>query len=206
FGKQSLGPFHCGLIELGSARDRHSTEAPLLPKLRGDFAEFLNEGSSDRLGILYLSTCVGFGTGTSNLPRRFSRRHGFRNFVHADSASRLRLDGLRIFLSPALRGYPRTTGAWVSLAYPVPPSVIAVGTWYRNINLLAIAYACRPRLRSRLTLSRLALLRNPWTFGGGVSHSSFVTHASILTSHASTAGFRRRFAGMGTLPYHSRKA
>jgi hypothetical protein len=81
--------------------------------------------------------------------------------------------------------------------------VIAVGTWYRNINLLAIAYAFRPRLRSRLTLSRLALLRNPWAFGGRVSHSSFVTRASILTSQASTAGFRRRFAGLGTLPYHS---
>ena len=54
--------------------------APLLPKLRGHFAEFLFEGSSDRLGILYLPTCVGFGTGTSNLPRRFSRRHGFKNF------------------------------------------------------------------------------------------------------------------------------
>jgi hypothetical protein len=83
--------------------------------------------------------------------------------------------------------------------------VIAVDTWYRNINRLAIAYAFRPRLRSRLTLSRLALLRNPWAFGGGVSHPSFVTHASILTSHASTAGLRRRFAGMGTLPYHSCK-
>ncbi len=89
------------------------------------------------------------------------------------------------------------------LAYPVPPLVIAVGTWYRNINLLSIAYAFRPRLRSRLTLSRLALLRNPWAFGGGVSHSSFVTHASILTSQASTTGLRRRFAGLGTLPYHS---
>jgi hypothetical protein len=68
---------------------------------------------------------------------------------------------------------------------------------------LAIAYACRPRLRSRLTLSRLALLRNPWAFGGRVSHSPFVTRASILTSQASTAGFRRRFAGLGTLPYRS---
>ena len=139
----------------------HSTGAPLLPKLRGHFAEFLNEGSSDRLGILYLPTCVGFGTGTPDLPRRFSWRHGFRNFAHSGSASRLRLDGRRISLSPALRGYPRTTIAWASLAYPVPPLVIAVGTWYRNINLLAIAYAFRPRLRSRLTLSRLALLRNP---------------------------------------------
>ena len=111
--------------------------------------------------------------------------------------------GRRISLSSTLRGCPRSTIAWDPLSYPVPPSVIAVGTWYRNINRLAIAYAFRPRLRSRLTLSRLALLRNPWAFGGGVSRSSFVTRASILTSHASTAGFRRRFAGMGTLPYHS---
>ena len=81
--------------------------------------------------------------------------------------------------------------------------MITVSTWYRTINRLSIAYAFRPRLRSRLTLSRLALLRNPWAFGGGVSRPSFVTHASILTSHASTAGFRRRFAGVGTLPYHS---
>ncbi len=88
---------------------------------------------------------------------------------------------------------------------PRPAIGQANGTWYRNINLLSIAYAFRPRLRSRLTLSRLALLRNPWAFGGGVSHSSFVTRASILTSHASTAGLRRRFAGMGTLPYHSSK-
>ena len=160
FGKQSLGPFHCGPLEL-HPNGLHSTGAPLLPKLRGHFAEFLNEGSSDRLGILYLPTCVGFGTGTSNLPRRFSRRHGFEDFGLTASASRLRLNGRRIFLSPALRGYPRSTIAWVPLAYPVPPSVVTVTTWYRNINLLSIAYALRPRLRSRLTLSRLALLRNP---------------------------------------------
>ena len=80
FGKQSLGPFHCGPLELRPVKGRHSTGAPLLPKLRGHFAEFLNEGSSDRLGILYLPTCVGFGTGTPHLPRRFSRRHGLRNF------------------------------------------------------------------------------------------------------------------------------
>ena len=158
--------------------------APLLPKLRGHFAEFLFEGSPDRLGILYLPTCVGFGTGTSHLPRRFSRRHGFKNFgLLQASASRLRLSGRRIFLSPALHGYPRSTTAWVSLAYPVPPSVIAVGTWYRNINLLSIAYAFRPRLRSRLTLSRLALLRNPWAFGGGVSSPLF--RYSCQHSHSS---------------------
>ena len=40
------------------------------------------------------------------------------------SVSRLRLNGRRISLPTVLRGYPRTTIAWVSLAYPVPPSVI----------------------------------------------------------------------------------
>src|ERR1700750_3242391 len=42
---------------------RHPTEAPLLPKLRGQFAEFLNQSSPDRLSILYLPTCVGLGYG-----------------------------------------------------------------------------------------------------------------------------------------------
>ena len=53
--------------------------------------------------------------------------------------------------------------------------------WYRNINRLCIDYAFRPRLSSRLTLGGLAFPRNPWAFGGGVSHPSLATHASILT-------------------------
>ena len=46
----------------------HPTGALLLPKLRSDFAEFLNEGYLDHLSILYLPTCVGFGTGTRHPP------------------------------------------------------------------------------------------------------------------------------------------
>ena len=91
-----------------------------------------------------------------------------------------------------------------SHSLPRPPIGQMIPTWYRNINLLSIDYAFRPRLRPRLTLSRRTLLRNPWAIGGGDSHPSFVTHAGILTSHASTAGLRRRFTGQGTLPYHSK--
>ncbi|CAL9132321.1 unnamed protein product, partial [Musa textilis] len=36
-------------------------EAPLLPKLRGYFVEFLRESYLAPLGILYLPTCVDFG-------------------------------------------------------------------------------------------------------------------------------------------------
>jgi hypothetical protein len=39
-------------------------QAPLIPKLRGHFAEFLNNSSLAHLSILNPSTCVGFGTGT----------------------------------------------------------------------------------------------------------------------------------------------
>ena len=39
---------------------------PLLPKLRGHFAEFLNHSYLDRLSILYLTTCVGLGYGPCN--------------------------------------------------------------------------------------------------------------------------------------------
>ena len=40
-----------------------------------------------------------------------------------------------------------------------------------NIHPLPIGYGSRPRLRGRLTLRGLTLRRNPWTFGGRVSHS-----------------------------------
>jgi hypothetical protein len=43
-------------------------------------------------------------------------------------------------------------------------------SWPGSINPVPIGYASRPRLRGRLTLLRLALSRNPWTFGEGVSH------------------------------------
>ena len=67
FGKQSLGPLHCGRPMLLRQAPSHEP-APLLPKLRGYFAEFLDHGSPDRLGMLYPPTCVGFGTGADQSP------------------------------------------------------------------------------------------------------------------------------------------
>src|SRR5438067_1969839 len=72
---------------------------------------------------------------------------------------------------------------------------------YGNINPLSIDYACRPRLRSRLTQGGLAWPWNPWSSGGRVSHPSFATHACILTPTTSTAPSQGRFSGGGTLPY-----
>ena len=72
---------------------------------------------------------------------------------------------------------------------------------YGNINPLSIDYACRPRLRSRLTLGGQTWPRNPWSFGGRDSHSAFATHACILTPTPSTPGSLRGFTGRRTLPY-----
>ena len=55
---------------------RHTSRAPLIPKLRGQFAEFLNHDSLARLGILYLTTRVGLGYGRSSSSHPgFSRQY-----------------------------------------------------------------------------------------------------------------------------------
>ena len=55
--------------------------APLLPKLRGHFAEFLNNGYPARLIILLSSTCVGLRYGHLKLPSSFSRQREFIDFI-----------------------------------------------------------------------------------------------------------------------------
>ena len=117
--------------------------------------------------------------------------------------SPLGLDGPRIFLGSVLPGCPWTTNATVRLSFPVPPSVITLETWYRNINLLSIAYAFRPRLRSRLTLSGRAFLRKPWAFDGGDSHPSFRyshRHSHFQALHGSS---RYRFTAAWNAPLPS---
>ena len=57
FVKQSPPPSLCPPDMVAHA------EGLLLPKLRRQFAEFLQHPSLNRLGILYQSTCVGFGYG-----------------------------------------------------------------------------------------------------------------------------------------------
>jgi hypothetical protein len=160
--------------------------APLLPKLRGQFAEFLNHSSPDRLGILYLTTCVGLGYG----PRTTSLEAFLGSIGSSTSPDTARhhvspLCAGRICLPGGLHAYPRTTTAWAGLPSCVTPSltytpqrpqpftpqpeglgmskwlVLRLSAWalccgYGNINPLSIDYASRPRLRPRLTQSRLA--------------------------------------------------
>ena len=63
FAKQSLGPILCGRLQLKGACPSHLPPAPLIPKLRGHFAEFLFHGSLEHLRLLASPTCVGLRYG-----------------------------------------------------------------------------------------------------------------------------------------------
>ena len=63
FAKQLPGPILCGSI----------SGAPLIPKLRGQLAEFLNNPSPVGLRILFLPTCVGLRYGRLKYTQSFSR-------------------------------------------------------------------------------------------------------------------------------------
>ncbi len=62
-------------LGLFTAPRTYSVQGPLLPKLRGYFAEFLSEGYLERLSIFYSPTCVGlrYGHPCGSL-RGFSRQ------------------------------------------------------------------------------------------------------------------------------------
>ena len=91
--------------------------------------------------------------------------------------------------------------------FPGPPSLpiqsdkdgqytgAVTSTRPRNINLVPIDYAFRPRLRGRLTLRGLALRRNPWTFGDSVSHT--VCRYSCQHSHFRYLQQTSRFTFIG---------
>src|SRR6186713_78188 len=110
----------------------------LIPKLRMQFAEFLQHGSLKRLGILYQSTCVGLGYGLYA---------GVISWNH-----------------------------WAALAFANELETLfgsVTSSRPTNIDVVPIGYGCRPHLRGRLTLRGLTLRRNPWTYGGSVSHASY---------------------------------
>ena len=65
-----LGPIHCG----------RPWPAPLIPKLRGQFAEFLNNPSPVGLRILSSSTCVGLRYGRLVYPSQLFSPQSIADF------------------------------------------------------------------------------------------------------------------------------
>ena len=100
-----LGPGLCGLL----------SQAPLLPKLRGHFAEFLNNASSVGLRILSSSTCVGLRYGCVANDSGFSRRMAFALPYFLSVVSRRALSAGGFSSRPGLR-FPRGP-------FPVAPPI-----------------------------------------------------------------------------------
>jgi hypothetical protein len=161
FAKQSLGPILCGLPPLTPARGVQVLEAPLLPKLRGHFAEFLLHRSLEHLRLLASPTCVRlrYGHKMHSPPRLFSAAGlGRLRGTSPSSASGL---GYRGLLSPRTAyllapGRPAPGPAFTPAS---PLRVVTHILWYGNIHPFPIAYALRPRLRVRLTQGGRAC---PW--------------------------------------------
>ena len=153
--------------------------APLLPKLRGHFAEFLNNASPVGLRILSPSTCVGLRYGYSVINSGFS-------WQPARMLPYLWFGPPHAFGLP--RGFASATPPALAPVFPFQAHALllrphtSLTEQYRNLHLLSIGYAFRPRLRSRLTQSRSALLWKPWIFGRKDSHLPLATHSGILSS------------------------
>ena len=101
-----------------------------------------------------------YGTGTYSLASGFSWQCEISSFGSFTSPSQLNrtVCGFAC-IQASLLGHAQPT------ACSVYPSVSPLHSndlrWYRNINLLSIAYGSRPRLRPRLTLSGRTFLRKP---------------------------------------------
>ena len=136
-----------------TSKSLHATRVPLLPKLRGHFAEFLRESYLAHLGIFYQPTCGGLRYGRL----LFSRAKIFLAVwnqhlrIRGSSSSRLRLTTERIFLSSLPTRLNTHIQSSACLSSCVPPLLITTNNRFRNINLMSIAYAFRPELRFRLT-------------------------------------------------------
>ena len=77
---------------------------------------------------------------------------------------------------------------------------IAPARGYRIFNVCPSGPALRLPLRPRLTLIRLALIRNPWSYGGGVSRTPYRYLCLHLLFPGLQRGSRHAFCGYGNAP------
>ena len=117
-------------------------------------------GSYETIAAFLDSQLTSFATLSFATRHVFALQHGFSGAA----------------ATPLVPGFP-----FPALALCLCPHS-SVHMKYRNLHLLSIGYGSRPRLRSRLTQSRSALLWKPRIFGLEDSHLHLATHSGILSS------------------------
>ena len=154
--------------------------------------------------MFYPTTCVGFGTGAARMSlavflgslvrravdspqgacRTFGSRLGPRASLRPSTPTPLN----RLFRQPAALPLLRPRIG------PRGSSGILTGS--------AICIAFRLIIRSRLTLIRRALIRNPWSCGVGESHPHYRYSFLHLPFRTLQRPSRIAFDASGMLPYH----
>ena len=130
-----------------------------------------------------------YGTDTIGTPREafLGSLDSIGLWRSSASSTSLGLKNLRLFLQVQ----PTDLNPLPDLGRPIllrHSTLHSCPWWCRNIDLLAIAYAFRPRLRFRLTLGGRALPRKPYSYGEEDSH--FLYHYSSQDSHYCTLHFQ----------------
>ena len=148
FAKQSLGPIHCDLVQQ-LTRSQPPHQAPLLPKLRGQYAEFLDHVSLVHLRLLASPTCVGLRYGRS--------RDSLPGFSRPPTPQSLRLGlpppsrrPLSSMFAHALRRYT-VVHMTATASFRGPPEVQRLGSGAGISTGCPSSTPLRPRLRVRLT-------------------------------------------------------
>ena len=129
--------------------------APLIPKLRGHFAEFLNESYLNALEFSSHPPVSVYGTITFSLASGFSSQCriivtylSFSIDTHITSQDNATADLPTITPSNASTGKPFSSYDYLTASPLHSNAKSGAGIF----NLLSIAYSFRPRLRYRLTL------------------------------------------------------
>jgi hypothetical protein len=142
---------------------------------------------SRAISIFYSPTCVGLRYGRPWQRLGVFLAPGLKNPVQPKPPCRLAARALSIARSSLLTRLPRI-----------------IHSRCRNIKpASSIAYALRPRLRSRLTLGGRTFPRKPWVYGGRGFHPSY--RYSCLHSHLSELHrpFPDDFKALTMLPYQA---
>ncbi len=154
--------------------------------------------------MFYATTCVGlrYGPGANMLSGFSWERDYHRCQLAPEGSLYCRLSAHKVdlpasCLPTAFNVRPSVRGCVTS------PSPHRSAPGYRNLDRLSIGCALRLLLRPRLTLIRLALIRNPWSCGGRVSRPPCRYLCLHLLFRYLQQGSRLTFCGQRNAPLPS---
>ena len=198
-----LGLFTAAVPRSGS-KSHHARRRPFFRSYGANLPSSLTWFLSRALGFSPRPPVSVYGTvGTISSFRRFSCRRGVDRSTRPVGLMSHQLSGLMFGGFTYRTPYGLGPSLSIDGRSSLPRPSITPSRRHRNINLLSIDYALRPRLRIRLTLGGRTFPRKPWVFGDRNSHPVFrysCLHGHLYAVHLR---FLIGFNPHTTLFYHS---